>query len=220
MLDDTIITKTVEDEAKNALNRAVGKTIRENAQPSLLSRYGLMVLQHLILNEALDRLEYYVEECSIRLPINREERDSLKTKEIEPFMQAISKSTLRYIQPSIPSFIKTKSLRDELTRKMVESLPSKGVVYKGMPSDRDMTIMAEAALIYKKFKGNERIYVASVDNHFKPNPVQVGSYLNSSMKYTGDLDSTVRDRLAEKFGFIGEDPEKILEMIKKASTQL
>ena len=44
MLDDTIITKTVEDEAKNALNRAVGKTIRENAQPSLLSRYGFMVL--------------------------------------------------------------------------------------------------------------------------------------------------------------------------------
>lgn len=218
-MDNTIITKTVEDEAKNALNRAVEKTIRESAQPNLISRYGLMVLQHLVLNEALDKLEYYVEECSSRVPINREERDSLKRKEIEPFMQTIAKSTLRYIQPSIPGFI-TKSLRDELTQKIVESLPSKGVVYKGMPSDRDLTIMAEAALIYRRFKGSERVYVASVDNHFKPNPVQVGSFLDPSMRFTGDVDSTVRDRLAAKYGFIGEDPERILEILKKASTQL
>jgi len=210
--DNIIITKTVEDEAKNALNRAVERTIKDNAKPSLVSRYGLMVLQHIVLNEALDRLEYYVEECSIRLPINRDERDKVKTNEIEPFLQGIAKNTLRYIQPSIPGFIRGP-FRDELIERIVESLPSKGVIYKGMPSDRDLTIMAEAAMIHKRLK--EKVYVASVDNHFKPNPVQIGSFLDPSMHYTGEVDSTIRDRLAEKFGFIGEDPQRVLEIIKK-----
>jgi len=212
--DNVIVTKTVEEEAKNALNRAVEKTIRDNPVPNLIARYGLMVLQHIVLNDALDRLDYYVEECSMRFPINRTERDSVKEKEIEPFLKEISKNTLRYIQPSIPKFI-GKSLRDELTTKIVESLPSKGIIYKGMPGDKDLIIMAEATLIYRKFNRAETVYVASVDNHFKPNPVQVGSYYKDTMHFTGELDSTVRDRLAQKFGFIGEEPERLLHLISK-----
>ena len=215
LADILIITKTVEDEARNVLNRAVESTIRQNATPNLLAKYGLMVLQHLVLNEALDRMDYFVEECSIRLPIKRAERDSVKKNEIEPFLQEISKTTSRYIKPRIPKFIRSKSFRAELVRRMVKSLPSKGAIYKGMPSDRDLTIMAEATLLYRKFQGKEKIYVASVDNHFKPNPVQIGSHLDPSMWYTGDLDSTVRDKLSEKFGFIGDDPRRILEVIKK-----
>lgn len=214
LADNVIITKTVEDEARNALDRAVAETIRARAKPNLVTRYGLMVLQHIVLNEALDRLDYIVEECSVRLPINRNERDSVKKNEVEPYMQEIVKATLRYIQPRIPSFVREKALRDELTRIMVESLPSKGVIYKGMPSDRDLRIMAEATLIYRRFKGKEKVYVASVDNHFKPNPIQIGSYLDPSMRFTGELDPTIRDKLAKKFGFIGEDPQKILEIIK------
>lgn len=213
--ENVIITKTVEFEARNVLNRAVEKTIRDNAKPSLLARYGLMVIQHIVMNEALDKLDHYVEECSIRLPINTRERDLIKKNEIEPFLKEITKDTLRYIQPSIPRFIKGKSFRDELTRIMVESLPSRGVIYKGMPGDRDLRIMAEATLIYRMFKGKKKIYVASVDNHFKPNPVQIGSFLDPSMRFTGELDSTIRDKLAEKFGFIGEDPQKILEIIRE-----
>jgi hypothetical protein len=31
----------------------------------------------------------------------------------------------------------------------------------------------------------------------------------------GEVDSTVRDKIAEKFGFIGEDPQKVLEILLK-----
>lgn len=211
--DAVIITKTVEEEAKGALKNAVEGAIRDNATPYLIAKYGFMVLQHIVLNDALDRLDFYVEECSTRFPINRKERDQLKKNEIEPFLAEIARTTMRYIQPSIPKFI-AKPLRDELTAKIVEFLPSKGVVYKGMPSDRDLTIMAEATLIYRKFNRKETVYVASTDNHFKPNPVQVGSYYDNSMHYAG-VDSTVRDKLAEKFGFIGEDPRIVLAHIKE-----
>lgn len=215
LADSIIITKTVEDEARNVLDRAVESTIKEIAKPSLIERYGLMVLQHIVLNAALDRMDYYVEECSIRLPIKRAERDSVMKNEIEPFLQEVSKNTLRYIQPSLPGFIRGKSFRDELVRRMVKSLPSKGVIYKGMPAYKDLVIMAEATLLFRRFQGNEKIYVASVDKHFKPNPVQIGSHYDPSMWYTGELDCTVRDKLAKKFGFIGDDPLKILEIIKK-----
>jgi hypothetical protein len=212
--DSLIITKTVEDEAKNALKKAVNRTIHDQPAYNFPTRYSLMVLQHLILNDALDRLDYYVEECSIRFPINRHERDSLITNEIEPFLRDVSKNTLRYIQPSIPSFI-DKPLRDELTEKIIQSLPSKGVIYKGMPGDKDLRIMAEATMIYRKFNRKEAVYVASLDNHFKPNPVQIFSWNDSSMHFTGELDSAVRDRIAEKFGFIGEDPDRILPILLK-----
>jgi hypothetical protein len=203
--DNLIITKTVEDEAKNALRKAVDQTIRDQPAYNLPFKYGLMVLQHLVLNDALDRLDYYVESCSIRLPIDRAERNSLKINEIEPFLKEISKNTLRFIQPSIPSFI-GKSLRDELTDKIVQSLPTKGVIYKGM---------AEAAMIYKKYNQKETIYVASVDNHFKPNPIQIGSWNDRSMHFTGELDSTIRDKITKKFGFISEDPDKIVPLLSK-----
>jgi hypothetical protein len=173
-----------------------------------------MVLQHEVFNAALDRLDYYVEECSTRFPIDRKERDQIKKNEIEPFLAELSRRTLRYIQPSIPKFI-AKPLRDELTAKIVESLPSKGIVYKGMPGDRDLTIMAEATLIYRKFNRKETVYVASKDNHFKPNPVQVGSYYDEASHYSGDVDGTVRNMLAARFGFIGEDPRIILTQLRK-----
>ena len=215
MEDMIIITKTVEDEAKNVLNRAVNQTIRDSYIPNLIARYGLMVLQHIITNDSFDKLDYYIEECSIRLPIKTKDRNRIKHNEIEPFMIKITRNTLRYIQSIIPRFITGKSLRAELAIKMAASLPSKGVIYKGMPGNHDLIIMAQATLIYRRFQGKELVYVASVDNHFKPNPVQVGSYLSPSMAYTGELDSTIRDKLADKFGFIGEDPQKLLEIVKK-----
>ena len=75
--------------------------------------------------------------------------------------------------------------------------------------------MAEATLIYRKFEGKEKVYVASSDNHFKPNPVQIGSFNSPSMHYTGELDSTVRDTMAKKFGFIGEEPFKMLAILEE-----
>jgi hypothetical protein len=218
MEDDVIITKTVELEAKNALNGAVKKTIKENYRPDLLSKYKLMVLQEMVMNESLDRLETYVEEYSSRLPINATIRNDVKKNEIEPFMSEVVQGTMRYIQPSIPGFIRDGGLRDELTQLMVNSIPTRGVIYKGMPGDKDLTIMAEATLIHRKFRGKETIYVASMDNHFKPNPVQIGSFLSPNVRYTGELDSGIRDKVAEKFGFIGEDPTKILEIVERETT--
>ena len=85
-----------------------------------------------------------------------------------------------------------------------------------MPADRDLTIMAEATFIYRKNKSKEKVYVASIDYHFIPNKVQVGSYLSGYKKYLeNELDSTVRDKLAMQFGFIGEEPQKILEIAKQ-----
>lgn len=211
MTDNVIITKTVEEEAKNALYKAVKDAIRDNAPQDLVTKYRFAVLQHLVLNSALDKLDYYIEECSVRTSINRDKRDSLKTNEIEPFLVETVKGTMRFIQPIIPRFI-GKSLRNELTTAIVQSLPSKGVVYKGMPEEKDLTIMAEATLIYRKFLGKMKVYVASVDNHFKPNPVRV-AYFQRQMRYTGDIDSTVRDKIANKFGFMGEDPKQILYLV-------
>jgi hypothetical protein len=149
------------------------------------------------------------------LPINTDERDKIETKEIEPFLREIVKTTVRYIQPKIPSFVRGKGFRGELTDIMVKSLPAKGIIYKGMPADRDLRIMSEATMIYRKYEGKEKVYVASKDNHFIPNRVQIGSYLSGHMKKLDELDSTVRDELAEKFGFIGDDPLKILECAEK-----
>jgi len=210
-----IITKTVENEAKNVLNKAVIDTIRQTYFPDIGKKLKIMTLQHIITNHCFDRLENFVEECSTRLPINTKERDKIKTEEIEPFLREMVKNTVRYIQPRIPSFIKGTEVRGELTDIMVESLPAKGVIYKGMPADRDLAIMSEATMIYRKYEGKERVYVASKDNHFIPNRVQIGSYLSGHMKYLNELDSTVRDKLAEKFGFIGDDPLKILEFAVK-----
>lgn len=150
-----------------------------------------------------------------KITINTRERDKIKTKELEPFLKEIVKNTVRYIQPRIPGFVRGKQLRGELTDIMVESLPTEGVIYKGMPADRDLTIMAEATMIYRKHGGKEKVYVASMDNHFIPNKIQIGSFLSGHMKHLDEFDATVRDRLAEKFGFIGDDPLRILEFAER-----
>jgi hypothetical protein len=174
------------------------------------------ILQHIILNDSLDKLDYYVEECSIRLPINTLERDKIIKEEIEPFMKEFVKNTVRYIQPPrIPyKAVRNRTIREEVGKVMYESLPSKGIIYKGMPGNRDLTIMGEATLIKRTKSQTEPLYIASVDNHFKPNPVQIGSNLSPNVIYTGELDSTVRDQLHKNFGFIGEEPYKILELLK------
>lgn len=85
-----------------------------------------------------------------------------------------------------------------------------------MPAERDLRIMSEATLLYRKYNGEEDIFIASTDYHFIPNKIQVGSFLSGYKKYLdGELDSTVRDKLAKEFGFIGEDPLKICEIVKK-----
>ena len=208
-----IVTKTVENEAKITLNKSVGKTIAQTYFPDIAVKFRIMALQHIITNACLDRLEAIVEETSIRVPISLAERKRIVTEELEPFFLKILPTTVRYIQPSIPKFIKGASFRDELTDIMVEALPSKGTIYKGIPDPRDYVIMAEATMIFRKYGGKEQIYVASKDNHFIPNHVQVGSYLSGRSKILSQLDATVRDKVAEKFGFIGEDPERVADLI-------
>jgi len=215
-----IITKTVEDEARNALDNAVLRTIRQTYFVDITEKIRMMTMQHIVSNHCLDRLDKFVEECSGRPPVDINERDRIKKEEIEPFLKELVTKTVRYIQPRIPSLVRAKEIREELTDVIVKSLPSKGVVYKGMPADRDLRIMAEATFIYRKYKSKEKIYVASIDYHFIPNRVQVGSYLSGYRKYLeNELDSTVRDKLAMQFGFIGDEPIKILEVAKQEASQ-
>ena len=213
-LEMGIITKTVENEAQGVLNKAVGTTIRQSHFPDLVKKIRIMILQDVITNDCLDRLEKIVVECSIRLPIDTKERDRVNVEEIEPFMKEIVKTTVRYIQPRIPSFIKGADLRGELTSIMLESLPGKAHIYKGMPEPRDLMIMAEATLIYRRYEGKEKVYVASMDKNFIPNRIQVGSYLSGYKKLLEERDSFVRDEVAKKFGFIGETPCEIMNIIK------
>lgn len=215
--DDVVITITVEEEARNALKNAVERTIRDNAETNLIRKYGLWVLQHLVLNDALDRLDYYVEECSVRPPINRKARELVKTQEIEPHIRKIIVNTSRYIQPLVPSFI-GRSLRNELITKIAKSLPRKAVIYKGMPEPKDLVIMAEATLIFRNYDGRVKVYVASLDNHFKPNPVHI-AYVGGSKRFAGTIDSTIRDSIASQFGFIGEDPKQILYLVTQELTK-
>ena len=72
--------------------------------------------------------------------------------------------------------------------------------------------MAEATLFFRKFDGKTKVYIASLDNHFKPNPVRI-AYVGGSKRYTGKFDSTIRDLLASQFGFIGEDPRQLLYLV-------
>jgi len=213
-----IITKTVENEARNALKKAVIDTMKERNIRSIRGQYKEMVLQHLVLNDSLDHLDYYVEECSIRLPIDISKRDEIRDTEIEPFMKNIVKQTIRYIQPRrVPGrIIRDWGLREEIKEIMLDSLPDKGVIYKGMPGERDLTIMAEATLLSREDPDEDSFYVASCDNHFKPNPVQIGSYFSESVRYTGELDSTIRDALVEEFGFISEDPNVIVQIFQES----
>jgi len=211
-----LITKTVEMEARNALDKAVLRTIRQTYFTDITEKIRMMAMQHIVSNHCLDRFDKFVEECSGRLPVDTKERDRIKKEEIEPFLRELVTTTVRYIQPRIPSFVHSKNVREEVTDVIVKYLPSRGVVYKGMPADRDLTIMSDATYIYRKYRSKEKVYVASIDYHFIPNRVQIGSYLSGYMKYLeNELDSTIRDELAMKFGFIGEEPTKVLEVVKK-----
>jgi hypothetical protein len=211
--DNVIITKTIEEEAKSTLKKAARDAIRDNATQDLVSKYGFMVLQHIVYNSALDKLDYYVEECSVRTRIDRKERELVIKNELEPFLVNAIVGTNRFIRPILPRFI-GKSLRNELITTIVQSLPTKGIIYKGMPEEKDLRIMAEATMVYRKYGCKEKVYVASVDNHFKPNPVLV-AYYQKPPKFIGQFDSTVRDKLAGKFGFIGEDPKQLLYLLTK-----
>jgi predicted nucleic acid-binding protein len=213
-LEVGVVTKTVEEEARDTLDKAVGNVISQSRFYSLEVRHKVMTLQHIIANECLDKMDLMMEETSHRLPIRRPERQWIIERELRPFFRQVVNKTLRYVQPPIPSLVKDGDLRNELADIMVKTIPARGVIYKGFPDERDLVIMAEATLIFRKYRRKEKIYVASRDKHFIPNPVQVGSYLTGRTKYTGELDPTVRDDVAKRFGFIGEHPDKVIDILK------
>lgn len=216
-LEIGIVTKTVETEAGSAIRDAVLSTLNQIwwRVPNFVKAKQKMILHYIMVNESLDRLDHIVEECSIRLPIDTKKRDEIKTKEIIPFLNKLVPKTSRYRQPHLPPYIRGADFRKELSDILLASSPALQIIYKGMPGDKDLTIMAEATFIYRKYADKEKVYVASMDNNFKPNPVPIGSYLAGyKNQYDGTLDSTVRDALAETFGFIGEEPPILMAQLK------
>jgi len=174
-LDVGIITKTIEDEAKNTLDKAVGQVIAQSTFPSLVVRHRVMTLQHIITMECLYKMDLMIEETSQRLPIRRYDRQWVLDHELRPFFKKMMPKTLRYVQPPIPSLVKDSALRSDLTDIIVKTIPAHGIIYKGFPDERDLVIMAEATLVFRKFRRREKVLVASRDKHFIPNRVQVGS---------------------------------------------
>jgi len=211
-----IITETVENHVKDIMFNAVESTIKKLRPLNIKRRYNMMVFQYIICNDSLDVLDYYLEECSIRKRYTKLKMRLLRRVEIIPYLKAIVSDTKRYRpEPRLTRVIKSRSLRRLLKRRMSEGLPKKGgIIYPGMPTFIKIIIMTEATMLYRELKGAEEVYIASCDNHFKPNLVQIGSYLSPQMFFTGELDSTIRDKLASKFGFIGEDPDLILPLLK------
>jgi hypothetical protein len=211
--EEVIITKTVEDEARKTLKKAVGNTINAHSVFSGVDVISWAKLQRIIHNASLIRLERYIEECSIRLPIDIKLRDSLKCNTITPFVKRITATTVRYLKPSIPFLVKNRSDRMEIARNIVNGMTGSYNIYPGMPGSRDLTIMAEAHMIALRFQLKEMIYVVSNDKHFIPNPVIIESYLSPYHQSTGKLDSTVRDAICKQFGFVGEHPREIIKLI-------
>ncbi len=214
-----VITKTVEDEAKSALEDAVKCTlefkISRNKLPDFLMKFDLMILQDIIVNASMDRLENIIEEYSTRLPIDISKRDEIKSGEIVPFFdELIPKTRPFFSAPFIPRSIKgSMSGKEDILRSMMDSLPKDGIIYKGYPENKDLTLMAEATYMCRNHRKNdELVYIASLDNNFKPNPKFIGSPKWPFRELTG-IDSTVRDMLQEKFGFRGEHPTQLLENI-------
>lgn len=212
-----VITNTIEDEAKRALSGAVDRVLTKyllTYGTDILKKFTLMTFQDIVVTESLDRLEKNIVECSVRPSINIRERERIKRDKIKPFFEEIVPNTVRYKQPHIPkSVVREDRIRMEIMEEMLKSLPKHGTVYKSMPGDRDFTIMAEATFLVRKYK--ERVLVASLDNHFIPNPVQIYSRELSISRYSGEKDATVRDEVEKEFGFCGDDPIKILEEAMK-----
>jgi len=213
-----IITKTVEIEAKSALEDAVKSVleykISKNTLPDfLLMKYNLMTLQDIVLNASMDRLEEIIEEYSTRLPIDICERDEIKTGEIIPFFDELIPKTSPFIPaPFIPRTIRgSMNGKEDILRSMMDALPKGGIIYKGYPENKDLILMAESVYICRNHRKNdELVYIASLDNNLKPNPKFIGSPVWPYRKLVG-IDSTVRDMLEKKFGFRGEHPKQLLE---------
>jgi len=223
-----IISKTVENEAKNTLReKAINNVIqfyeKEKMFPDfIIKKYKSFVLQNIILNASIDRLEMLVEEYSTRLPIDISIRDKLMNSKLIPFFDKVIPETCPFIPaPHIPRTIKgSLNAKKDILNSMIKGSDKGYIIYKGYPEPKDIIIMSEALYIYNNHCKDTKkdLLIASLDNHFKPNPVFIGSRDSSFWRKKNTdpirIDSTVRDRLKEEFGFECDHPKAILDKIQ------
>jgi hypothetical protein len=214
-LEVAIVTETAEYEAKGTLDKAIDDVIGDSLFPSLEAYHKIMALQDIIWNDCRDYMETRIEEMAERAIIRRSQSDWIVSSQLRPFFRRIVPSTLRYVQPRIPPLVKDPTLRNDLADIMFETIPATGKIYKGFPEESDLVIMAEATFINRKFRYKEKVYVVSLDAHFIPNLVQVGSFLTGRVKLSRKLDPTVRDDVARRFGFTGEHPNIMVDVLKQ-----
>lgn len=214
------ITKTVEDESKDAMNSALDKSLKRFLKGTSLpfkEKYAFMSLQETIFTSCKDRMESLVEECTSRPIIDIHQRKQIK-KEVEQFFIQILPDTEIYKQPPLlPRILRGIGFRRFLKKEIVKGRVGGKMIYPGRPKDDDMLIMAEATFIYRTTK-NEEVYIASNYNHFVPNRIFIASFLSPQRDWTGEFDPRVRDALKDEFGFIGERPENILEILGKTKS--
>lgn len=217
-----VITKTVETEATTALKKAVDSLIKDNnfKISDILKKYGYETLKSIILDQSLDRLEDTVEEYSTRLPLDKAIIEEIINKEIEVFFKKIMPNTVRYF--NAPSVIKKMKGsidgKKEILSKSLDSIPfgDKILYLKGEPLEKDKRIMAEAIYISRNNNDGKRVYLASLDYHFIPNPIQIESRLSELCTKSYDhLDSRMRDLFEKNFNFFGDKPKELLLIFSK-----
>lgn len=217
-----VITKTVEIEATNALKKATDSLIKSNRLKlsNVLKAYNYETLKNIIFDRSLDRLEDTIEEYSTRLPLDKTIVEKILIEEIEVFFKKIKPDTVRYF--NAPSIIKNMKGsidgKKDILSEMLESgsFGDKILCLTGEPKEKDKRIMAEATYISRNYSDGKRVYLASLDYHFIPNPIQVESFLSrlSTTDYK-HLDNRMRNLLEKNFNFFGDRPKELLVIFSR-----
>lgn len=216
-----IITKTVEMETINALKGAVNSfMLKEMSVVSdVVKKYGYETLKNIIRDQSLDILDDIIEGYSTRLPIDKKKVEMIYN-EIESFFRKNILDTVRYIP--VPGVLKrmrgTLNGKREIILEIIKNFSSgnKILYLHGEPYDKDKKIMTEATYLCRDYNDRKKVYIASLDYHFIPNPIQIESF--KSPLYMMDyerVDSSMRDMLMENFGFFSDRPKELLLILSK-----
>lgn len=178
-----VITKTVELEATSALESAVDSLLQENRWKikDIMKKFSYSTLRNVMYDRSLDRMDDFIEEHSTRFPLDRAEINKIVNNEIEPFFKKVIPKTIKYIP--IPRILKKMhgdvSGKIEIIEKIKDGLSSDKIIYiRGEPKQKDKRLMAETVYI-RRVKGKDKVFLASFDYHFIPNPTQIDSFKSS-----------------------------------------
>lgn len=187
-----ITSDTVIEQAKSKLEKAIGDLIYETEGSDFkmqdTEKYYETVAK--IKETADDVLRKNIRLLG-KVPIDEIELTKIKNTEVVPFFNEIENE----LQQREKIHIGIKLPRD-----LIKTIEKRNKPYfKGLPDHNDIEILSEAIYIKRTFFKTEKFFIASLDTHFSPT----------------QKDSTVRDKIKEKFSIVCDWPKTIFEEIKK-----